>query len=272
MSSKSPSDDELMRLVGEKLKEKEREKKRCEEDLSSANAKLRELEEEVKLLDALEREVRSLKRRKVELETKNGELEGLDIQPFPLWRLLTDAQYRDIFETHILEELDELSFRVFREVNTESRDAIRRSKRKLLETFEVSMWEGNPPVETIETKKLEGKQAQYFFCNRAAYSGNLALLRWLREEKKFDWNQWTINAAAEYGHLHIVKYCMEQKCPTDTFTCAFAVRQGHLDILKYLRENRTPWGSWTCFFARKNNQLKCLNYAKENGCPDTLKP
>jgi hypothetical protein len=219
------------------------------------------------------RKLLSLSLNKMQTLSAEDAFESLTIEPAPLlWKLLTDVQYKDIFETHILSKLNELSFRVFREVNTESRDAIRRSKRKLLETFEVSMWEGNPPVETIETKKLEGKQAQYFFCNRAAYSGNLALLRWLREEKKFDWNQWTINAAAEYGHLHIVKYCMEQKCPTDTFTCAFAVRQGHLDILKYLRENRTPWGSWTCFFARKNNQLKCLNYAKENGCPDTLKP
>jgi len=268
MSSTSPSDDELMRLVGEKLKKKEREKKRCEEDLSSANAKLRKLEEEVKLLDALEREVRSLKRRRVELETKNGELEGLDIQPFPLWKLLTDVQYRYIFEKHILKKLDELDFRVFREVNTESRDAIRRSKRKLQETFVIGIWRGNPPVKRTETRKLEGKEAQYFFCTRAAFSGNLALLRWLREEKKYDWNDRTINEAAEHGHLHIVKYCMEHKCPIKNLACALAAESGQLDVLKYLHENGAPWDSWTCFFARKNNHLECLNYAKENGCPD----
>jgi len=272
MSSTSPSDDELMRLVGEKLKKKEREKKRCEEDLSSANAKLRKLEEEVKLLDALEREVRSLKRRRVELETKNGELEGLDIQPFPLWKLLTDVQYRYIFEKHILKKLDELDFRVFREVNTESRDAIRRSKRKLQKTHKVNIWTDNPPAKTQMTRKFEGKEAQYFFCSYAAYSGNLALLRWLREEKKFDWNDRTINAAAGYGHLHIVKYCMEHKCPIHELACAFAAQYGHLDILKYLHENGAPWNSWTCSFARENNQLECLNYAKQNGCPDTMKP
>ena len=82
-----------------------------------------------------------------------------------------EGRVRDIFEKHMLDELDELSFRVFREVNTESRDAIRRSKRKLLETFEVNICVGD--VETVETEKLEGKQMQYHFCSKAADSGNL---------------------------------------------------------------------------------------------------
>jgi len=182
------------------------------------------------------------------------------------------VQYRYIFEKHILKKLDELDFRVFREVNTESRDAIRRSKRKLMETFEVYLWSGNPPVKTAETRKLTGKEAQYHFCSDAAHSGNLALLRWLREEKKFNWDVMTINAAAHFGHLHIAKYCIEHKCPINNLACANAAQYGHLDILKYLHENGAPWDSWTCFFARKNNHLECLNYAKENGCPDTLKP
>jgi len=195
--------------------------------------------------------------------------ESLTIEPAPLlWKVLTDVQYRDIFETHILWRLDELSFRVFREVNTESRDAIRRSKMELMETSVIDIWRGNPPVKRTETRKLEGKETQYFFCTRAAHSGNLALLRWLREEKKFDWNQRTLNAAAEDGHVHIVKYCMEHKCPIHKLACALAAESGQLDVLKYLHENGAPWNSWTCLWARENNQLECLNYAKENGCED----
>ena len=241
----SVSDDELVKLLGGKLKEKEREKTRCEEDLSKANEKMREL------------------KRKCE------ELEGLKIEPFPRWKVVTDKQYKDIFETHILSKLDELDFRVFREVNTESRDACGRSGIKLQETFNTYAWDGNPPVAKKTTRKLEGKEAQYYFCSRAAVTGNLALVRWLREVKKFDWNEWTINAAAKNGHLHIVKYCMEQKCPRNELASSSAAKSGHLDILKYLHENGAPWNSWTCFYARENNHLECLNYAKENGCPDT---
>jgi hypothetical protein len=254
---------------------KRRAEEREEEKEESVNALLRERMEEQeerfkKRESVLEAQLREREKelREKEEELRKKEEELVKYAPTPLWKVLTDVQHRDIFEKHILYELDELSFRVFREVNTESRDAIRRSKRKLEETFEVHFWTGNPPVRTAETKKIEGKQAQYFFCNQAAHSGNLALLRWLREEKKFDWNDWTINAAAEHGHLHIVKYCIEQKCPIQKVTCALAASHGHFSVLKYLHEHGAPWDWRTCFFARKNNHLECLLYALDNGCPN----
>jgi len=183
--------------------------------------------------------------RKKEEELKEVKEELRNLSPTPLWKIVTDKQYKDIFETHILSKLNDLSFRVFREVNTESCDACRRSGRKLPETLEVRTWSGKcvsgkPPEKKKETRKLEGKEAQRYFCSEAARMGNLALVRWLREVKKFDWNVWTINIAAENGHLHIVTYCMEQKCPRDKFACAYAAQSGHLDILKYLHENGVP--------------------------------
>jgi hypothetical protein len=135
----------------------------------------------------------------------------------------------------------------------------------LPETLEVTIWSGKPPEKKKETRKLEGKEAQHHFCSEAARMGNLALVRWLREVKKFDWNQRTISSAAHNGHLHIVKYCMEQKCPLG-IACAHAAKSGHLDILKYLHENGAPWNSWTCYYARENNHLECLLYALDNGC------
>ena len=204
--------------------------------------------------------------RKKEEELKEVKEELRNLSPTPLWKVVTDKQYKDIFETHILSKLNDLSFRVFREVNTESRDACRRSRMKLQVTYELITYSGNPEVAEKESRKLEGKEAQYFFCNRAAGMGNLALVRWLREVKKFDWNEFTINAAAKHGHLHIVTYCMEQKCRCNTSACANAAKSGHLDILKYLHENGAPWNSLTCTFARENNHPECLLYALDNGC------
>ena len=217
-----------------------------------------ELEERV---EEIEEELRE---KEEELREVKEELRNLS--PTPLWKVVTDKQYKDIFETHILSKLVELDFRVFREVNTESRDACRRSGRKLQETVSFLVYSGTPPVKKKTTIKLEGKEAQRYFCNRAARTGNLALVRWLREVKIFDWNEWTINGAAQCGHLHIVTYCTEQKCPRGTSTCANAAGSGHLDILKYLHENGAPWDSWTCTFARENNRLECLVYALDNGC------
>ena len=208
-----------------------------EEDILALRAYREEQEERWK-----EREsVFEAQMRKKEKELEEVKRELMKYAPTPLWKVVTDKKYKDIFETHILSKLEELSFRVFREVNTESRDACRRSGRKLRETFELATYSGNPPVAKKTTIKLEGKEAQRYFCSEAARTGNLALVRWLREVKKFDWNVWTINIAAENGHLHIVTYCMEQKCPRDKFACAYAAQSGHLDILKYLHENGAPW-------------------------------
>ena len=250
--------------MGGNKRGREEEKDDDEEEESLAVREQEERREEERAESVFEAQMR-----KKDEELKEVKEELRNLSPTPLWKIVTDKHYKDIFETHILSKLDELDFRVFREVNTESRDACRRSGRKLREIFELTTYSGNPPVAEKETRKLEGKQAQYHFCSKAARMGNLALVRWLREVKKFDWNEWTINTAAENGHLHIVTYCMEQKCPHDKFACACAAQFGHLDILKYLHENGAPWNSWTCFYARKNNRLECLNYAKENGCPDT---
>ena len=251
--------------MGGNKRGREEEKDDDEEEDSLA---VREQEERRKEREsALEAQMR---KKEEELKELREELRNLS-PPTPLWKIVTDKQYKDIFETHILKKLNELSFRVFREVNTESRDACRRSGRKLPETLEVTMWSGKwlsgkLPEKKKETRKLEGKEAQYYFCSEAARMGNLALVRWLREVKKFDWNQRTIGSAAHNGHLHIVKYCMEQKCPRSKNACACAAKSGHLDILKYLHENGAPWNSWTCTFARKYNHPECLLYALDNGC------
>ena len=245
--------------MGGNKRGREEEKDDDEEEDSLA---VREQEERRKeresVLEAL------MRKKEEELEELREELRNLS-PPTPLWKIVTDKQYKDIFETHILSKLDELSFRVFREVNTESRDACSRSGRKMKETFNTYAWDGNPPVAKKMTRKLKGKEAQHRFCSEAARTGNLALVRWLREVKKFDWNEGTINAAAQFGHLHIVKYCMKHKCPC-MLACALAAASGHLDILKYLHENGVPWDYKTCAFARENNHLECLVYALDNGC------
>ena len=241
-------------------REEEKDDDEEEESLAVREREERRKEERAEsVLEAL------MRKKDEELQEVKEELRNLS-PPTPLWKIVTDKQYKDIFETHILKKLNELSFRVFREVNTESRDACRRSERKLQVTFNTYTYSGNPPVKKKETRKIEGIRAQYYFCNEAADTGNLALVRWLREVKKFDWNDWTINAAAEKGHLHIVTYCMEQKCRHGSLTCAHAAASGHLDTLKYLHENGVPWDYKTCAFARENNHLECLVYALDNGC------
>ena len=60
------------------------------------------------------------------------------------------------------------------------------------------------------------------FCWRVAQTNKLELLKWAREEKKCEWDEWTINAAAVQGNLEMVKYCVANKCPIDAWACAYA--------------------------------------------------
>ena len=143
------------RDVGENLAEARALCERLDETLKNCASKL--------VGDVSTRRVTELEERVKEMEEELREVkeELRNLSPTPLWKVVTDKQYKDIFETHILSKLDDLSFRVFREVNTESRDACRRSGRKLQETFEFATYSGNPPVAKKTTSKLEGKEAQY---------------------------------------------------------------------------------------------------------------
>ena len=74
------------------------------------------------------------------------------------------------------------------------------------------------------------------FCIRVAETNRLELLKWAREEKKCEWDDMTIKAAARQGTLEMVKYCVANKCPIDERACGWAAFNGHLEILKYLCE------------------------------------
>jgi len=99
---------------------------------------------------------------------------------------------------------------------------------------------------------------------------DLALLRWVREEKECDWDHKTSGTAACLGNLEMLKYCVENGCEVDDGTCAAAAEYGNLDCLKYLREKNVKWDHRTVQDARENNHVECLNYALANNCPQTL--
>jgi hypothetical protein len=130
------------------------------------------------------------------------------------------------------------------------------------------------------------------FCWKVARTNKLELLKWIREEKKCEWDGKTIHAAAEQGNLEMVKYCVANECPIDTWACASAAENGHLEVLKYLREEaKAPWdektatwaaihghlhileylverkydeyNAWACEVAAKNGHLDCLKYLHE---------
>jgi len=219
-----------------------------------------------------------------------------------LWRLFREASLkggacRDIVETHVICKLFATDLKFFYEVNTETRALIKRSSRardlkkkfKVEEMSSISTlefaWEHFPRGTTI-THYIDGdtevvKLDEPAFCCRVARTNKLELLKWVREEKKCEWDKGTLLAATQRNNLDMVKYCVANQCPIDADACAFAAEFGHLELLKYLREEvKAPWDVITLMRAQwslnpalrvpdviVSEQLECLRYAVANKCP-----
>ena len=160
-----------------------------------------------------------------------------------VWSLIVKND--DICFQHILPRLNSNDVKFLHGVNGETRKLIKRSSRKgeLKEKFKV---EEMSSISTLEVAwehfpwyeydyDVEEEMDETYFCWKVAQTNKLELLKWAREEKKCEWDEWTIRTAARHGNLEMVKYCVANECPIDENACAFAAQNGHLEVLKYLR-------------------------------------
>ena len=185
-----------------------------------------------------------------------------------LWSLIVKCD--DICFQHILPRLNATDLKFLYGVNTETRKLIKRSSRAgdLKKKFKVEEMSSISTLEFAwENKSLwpiGWRKDETDFCYRVAETNKLELLKWAREEKECEWNQWTINAAAYQGNPEMVKYCVANKCPISSNACAYAASNGHLECLKYLREEvKAPWDFLTSAWAAQNGHLHILEYLIE---------
>ena len=124
-----------------------------------------------------------------------------------LWRLFRNAGAfsggvcRDVVEKHVLPRLNSNDVKFLYGVNKETRKLIKRSSRKgeLKKKFRVREMSSVSTLEVAwEHKSFWGSwwEDHRYFCSQVAKTNKLELLKWAREEKKCEWNDWTINRAA----------------------------------------------------------------------------
>ncbi len=196
----------------------------------------------------------------------------------------------DICFTHVLPRLNATDLKFLYGVNTETRKLIKRLKQTDLKFLDRVNGETRALVKrssraddlkkkfkiaemsSISTLEVAWENrwlwpswwTERHFCEQVAETNILELLKWIREEKKCEWDSGTINAAAEQGNMEMVKYCVASECPITANTCAFAAKNGHLECLKYLREEgKAPWDWNTAWLAAKNGHLHILEYLVE---------
>ena len=108
------------------------------------------------------------------------------------------------------------------------------------------------------------------WCSNAAGGGHLDVLKWLRTEVLCNWDHHTYSEASLGGHLHIIKYVLDDPNPcswTDGRTvgncCSNAALRGHLEVIKYVRERGCPWDEYTCINAAEGGHLDVLKYVRD---------
>ncbi|CAL6285546.1 unnamed protein product [Bathycoccus prasinos] len=186
-----------------------------------------------------------------------------------LWGLIVKND--DICFTHILPRLNSNDVKFLYGVNSETRKLIKRSPRAddVKNEFKVSEMSSISTLKFVwENKSLWPRLSrdwdERIFCQKVAKTNKLELLKWIREEKKCEWDEDTINMAAEQGNLEMVKYCVANKCPINEDACAYAASGGQLECLKYLHEEvKATWDLRTASWAAAKGHLHILEYLVE---------
>lgn len=164
-------------------------------------------------------------------------------------------------------------------------------------TFPITMAASEGHVEALNWLHGKGIHGDAKSCAEAAMNGHLEALKWLREVDKCPWDKATTTAAAEYGHLHVLRWCVAEGCPMEGNAYKVAADRGHVDVLTFLKEeaglpwdpslcgynypirtgqfgvvqwmraNGCPWGTAECADAALYDQLEILQWLRANGCP-----
>ena len=204
-----------------------------------------------------------------------ADLERLKLGPTRLWTGLV-THHRDIFVSHVLPKLNKTDQYFFAKANTESLELLKYAG---IDASEIPWYISEcSSISTLEWawnnfewgKKIEilgTVEDQAYFCWVVAGMNNLEFLKWVKEEKKCEWDERTINTAAREGNLEMLKYCFANDCPYyEEESCGFAARNGHLDCLRFLLDKVKPSRETEkeeAAKAAKSDHLELINYIDE---------
>ena len=104
-------------------------------------------------------------------------------------------------------------------------------------------------------------------CNSAAKYGKLDVLGWAVNNNLSQVNVWTTYFAAEFGHLHVLKWLHDRAQKFDSWVTFYAAKNNHLEVLKWSRTVGTDWNPAVCVVAARLGHFELLKWAMNNGCP-----
>ncbi len=99
----------------------------------------------------------------------------------------------------------------------------------------------------------------------AVIGGHLDIVIWARLYG-CEWYEATFISAAEYGHLHIIKYLSKHMYSKSIELCPSAALHGHLDILIWAKDHGFRCNENICRNAAIGGHLEILKWAINNKC------
>ena len=225
--------------------------------------------------------------KEMEIAKSSAVLEKLSLcssSSSPLWNGLV-LHHKDVFVSHVIPKLNETDRCFFARVNRESCDVLEYAGLDVSK-LGVSLHEFSS-VSTLELlwssiswgekNKVGNVMDQASFCAGVAGTNKLELLKWAREVKHCEWDEWTIKAAAVKGNLDMLKYCFSNGCPCDEEeACEVAAAIGHLDCLRFLVDKVKPSRKTEGEAARQaasGGRINILKYlVEERKVSDEVKP
>ena len=188
------------------------------------------------------------KKKKKEKEELALEMERLKLGPTKLWTGLA-LHHKDVFVSHVISKLNGTDRCFFSIVNRESRDVLKYAGVNVsglgwdvceftsVSTLKLA-WKGLVSGEECKDRTVKD---QAWFCSHVAQTNKLEFLKWAREVKHCEWDEWTINTVAAIGNLEMLKYCSSNDCPCDKKeSCIQAAIGGHLDCVQFLFDQVKP--------------------------------
>jgi hypothetical protein len=188
------------------------------------------------------------RKKKKEKEELAAEMERLKLGPTPLWTGLV-LHHKDIFVSHVLPKLNRTDRFFFKKVNRESWGVlayagvnVSKLNWGIYECSSISTLEWAWNYTRWGEKSKSGRvMDQAWFCEQVAGTNKLEFLKWAREVKHCEWDEVTIDEAADKGNLEMLKYCISNGCPCDKKeSCIQAACAGHLDCVRFLFEKVKP--------------------------------
>jgi len=123
-------------------------------------------------------------------------------------------------------------------------------------------------------EKMDLEAQQEFIFDHALSRGRVDIVDWLYYNKNYEFNKFSFEYAAQSGKIKMLDYiyklayndCSNIAWWTPSVTVA-AAEEGHIHVLKWLRERHCPWNIFTTYAAAEYHHIETLKWCIDNKCP-----